>query len=312
MQALTPEITVAMPVFNGERYVASAIRSILDQDFTDFELIITDNASSDGTAAICAGFAEKDPRVRYVRNQRNLGAASNYNLGVGLARGRYLKWAAHDDRISPNFLGACRHVLERRPEATLCFGRTLGIDPDDADVPIREQDSMKPIADSDPAVRFYNAIKTAGTCFPIFGLFRVEALRRTTLHRPYYGSDRATLAEIALLGSCLQTEAAVFYNREHPARSINIVDQIERSRWQNEAATRASAMEHVNLLVHLFEIACRHPDIVSPARAGAQLAAVALARKQLARYSLDALRYLSPTAGARIKRLMGSLQMARR
>ena len=90
-----------MPVYNGARYLASAIESILGQTFTDFELIISDNASTDDTPIICLRYAALDERIRYVRNDRNMGASWNYNRVYALARAPYFKQAAHDDLCAP-------------------------------------------------------------------------------------------------------------------------------------------------------------------------------------------------------------------
>lgn len=299
---MEPKITLAMPVYNGERYIQSAVDSILAQDFADFELIINDNASTDSTEAICRDYASKDARVRYIRNEKNLGAAPNYNLGYENARGDYLKWCAHDDLISPNFLSTCLKALEASPEASLAFGRTQCIDHEGKEIPWDEGSLMEEINDDDSATRFHTAITRAGTCFPIFGLFRMSVLKRTTLHRSYYGSDRALIAETALLGKCLQVNEATFFNREHQTRSINMVNHADRSRWQNTSGGRAAAMEHVNLLRHLLEIAGRHPDVVSPMAARMKVARVALTGRQLGRYALDLVRYVSPEGGARLKR----------
>lgn len=106
-----PLVSIGLPAFNGERYLASTIRSILDQDFADFELIIGDNASTDGTRAVCEAFAAADPRIRYHHNPRNLGAGPNYDLCFHRSRGRYFKWAAHDDMLAPGFLSAAVAAL---------------------------------------------------------------------------------------------------------------------------------------------------------------------------------------------------------
>ena len=110
----SPPISVALPVYNGEKFIGDAIRSILAQDHKNFELIITDNASTDGSEKICGDFAASDPR--YVRNERNLGAGPNFNLGFELSRGKYFKWCACDDRISENFLNCCLAALKRDNE----------------------------------------------------------------------------------------------------------------------------------------------------------------------------------------------------
>src|SRR4051794_3298661 len=92
-----PKLSIGLPVYNGENFLAHAVDSILAQDFRDFELIISDNASTDRTAEICRGYAESDPRVRYVRFETNQGGSRNFCYVFELARGEYFKWAAHDD-----------------------------------------------------------------------------------------------------------------------------------------------------------------------------------------------------------------------
>jgi glycosyltransferase involved in cell wall biosynthesis len=302
-------VSLATPVFNGEKYIASAIESLLSQDHGNFELIISDNASHDATREICLSYAKLDARIRYIANPRNLGAAPNYNKGFEHARGRFLKWCAHDDLISPNYLSACIAALEADPGATLAFGRTECID--DRGVPIAggDVDEMGTVDDESPSRRFYEAMTRSGTCFPIFGVFRMEALRRSTLHRSYYGSDRALIAETALLGRCLLVESAVFYNREHPDRSIRITDHAQRSQWQDTSSKRSAAMEHIRLLTHLTEIACRHPTVVRREQALLQVARLALTSRGLARIGLDLTRYVSPSAGSLLRRAF--LRLAR-
>src|SRR3990172_5611242 len=110
--AATRLIAVGLPVYNGQKYLAQAIESILGQTFADFELIISDNASTDRTQEICQAYAARDPRVRYFRNERNLGAGPNYDLCFERARSKYFKWAAHDDVIAPDFLEKTKANLE--------------------------------------------------------------------------------------------------------------------------------------------------------------------------------------------------------
>lgn len=301
-QDAPPRVTLAMPVFNGERYIEEAIQSARNQTYADFELIITDNASTDRTPEICRRLAAEDGRIRYCPNDRNLGAAPNYNRGFELARGEFLKWCAHDDRLSDRFLERCVETLDARPDVSLAFARTQCIDSDGAFIPWDERSVMSAIEDDDPAERFFRAIVGAGTCFPIFGVFRTSVLRQSTLHRSYYGSDRALIAEAALFGKVAQVaDDAVFFNREHETRSINMTDQAERSRWQDTSAGRRAAMEHVNLLLHLIEIARRHSDLAPTRRVLGSIARYATHRRQLGRYALDLVRYVSPGAALRLK-----------
>ena len=124
----SPTISIGLPVWNGARYLADAIESILSQTFTDFELIISDNASTDDTAQIAQNFAERDRRIRYHRNEENIGGARNENLTFELSRGRYFRLSAYDDLVEPTLLERCVETLEQDPDAVLCFPETLVID----------------------------------------------------------------------------------------------------------------------------------------------------------------------------------------
>src|SRR5438105_14597753 len=123
-----PAISIGMPVRNGEKYVSQAIDSLLAQTFTDFELIICDNASTDRTERICREYAAKDGRIRYHRNERDIGPAQNYTRCFGLARGTYFRWHAHDDVCEPTYLARCLAVLQRDPSVINCHSLTRVID----------------------------------------------------------------------------------------------------------------------------------------------------------------------------------------
>ncbi|TJV45636.1 MAG: glycosyltransferase family 2 protein, partial [Mesorhizobium sp.] len=124
----SPKVSLGLPVYNGENFLSDAIQSILDQDFSDFELVITDNASTDRTADICLEFAQRDRRIRYVRNVRNLGAGANFNRAFQLSTGEYFKWCAHDDRLSSGFLTDCVRALDANARHVIAYPRLLGID----------------------------------------------------------------------------------------------------------------------------------------------------------------------------------------
>src|SRR5438309_7346789 len=117
-------VTIGLPVFNGEAFLGQAIDSILAQTYTDFELIISDNCSTDGTAVICQSYLRAHPQVRYVRQPVNVGAAENFNRLVALSSGKYFKWAAHDDVLAPRFLEECVRTLEEDAGVVLAWART--------------------------------------------------------------------------------------------------------------------------------------------------------------------------------------------
>jgi glycosyltransferase involved in cell wall biosynthesis len=303
---MTARVSLALPVHNGAKYLEEALRSLVGQTYSDFELIITDNASTDATQEICESFALGDDRIAYCRLPKNIGAGPNFNLAFGGAHGEFFKWCAHDDLISPNFVERCVATLESRSDAALAYGRTQCIDEKGAFIHWTDSGFMPSIESDSPIERFRLAIASAGTCFPVFGLFRTEALRRTSLHRPYYGSDRALIAEIALLGKAILVDDAVLYNREHGTRSINLADQADRLRWHCATNRRWQSMEHVNLLTHLLEIACRHGDVARPSAALLEVARASLTPRQLGRYALDVARLVTPSGGAKLRRAWAS------
>lgn len=227
-----PRVSIGLPVYNGENYLREALTSIIKQDFFDFELIIRDNASTDKTATICRQFAAGEPRIRYHRNDRNVGAGPNYDRCFHDARGEFFKWMAHDDVIAPDFLRQTVEALERTPDAVLCCIDVCEIGP--GGERIREfQSPFARIADADLVTRFAAAIRTDHICTDFFGLFRREALSGTQLHGTYRGSDRALLAEMALRGRFVHVAAPLLFNREHEARYSRSVmrDRHHARRW---------------------------------------------------------------------------------
>lgn len=290
-----PRVSLALPVYNGEKFIAKAIDSILAQSYRDFELIIVDNASTDSTERICREFAASDGRVRYVRNERNLGAAPNFNKGFELSSGEYFKWCACDDYLSPNFLSECVSALDLRPDAALAYGTTKTVDESGDIIPLIG--SMAPDMDgASPARRFYNVLTEVGTCYEIFGLFRRDILERTTLQRDYYGSDHSLLAEVALLGAYVHVPEAIFYNREHQDRSINMSDTVARVLWQDTSAKKKYSLEHLRHLRHLIEIALRHRRSVPPLQTLGFLFRSETRPLQLMRFGLDIVGVAAPSS----------------
>jgi len=212
-----PTVSIGVPIYNGEDFLGDAIDSVLAQTFGDFELILCDNASTDRTAAICAAYVARDPRIRYYRNPRNLGAAANYNRAFSLARGRYFKWLAHDDRLEPTFLERTVAVMEARPEVLLCGSQVRVIDADGA--PIGVYRSILGEADVvSPAERFAVYVLRPHTGVDIFSLMRRSAMEGSLLHAHFHGADRALLAQLALRGAMVQVPQTLNEIREHDQR----------------------------------------------------------------------------------------------
>ncbi len=291
-----PRVTLAMPVYNGEKYIVESINSILAQDYADFELIITDNASTDRTEAICHDAAVRDARIKYVRNERNLGAGPNFNRGHELSSGEYFKWCACDDNISPDYLGACVRALDAHPEAVLAYGTAWHIDQDGRTIPVTGR-KMPEMVDAQPARRFFKAVTTTWTVDQeMFGVFRSDALRKSSLHRSYYGSDLNLLREVALLGRFVHVPNIVFYNRDHPDRSEAIVDKTQKRLWQDTGARNRSSTGALPFFAHLIEIAFRHRRLVSPAQTLPPVFILALGPRSLAHYAVELIGFASPSS----------------
>jgi glycosyltransferase involved in cell wall biosynthesis len=213
---MAPRVSIGLPVYNGRKYLHEAIDSILGQTYEDFELLLFDNASTDSTEAICRGYAKADSRVRYVRNDRNIGAAPNFNRSFHHAAGEYFKWAAADDVCAPRFVERCVEVLDRDPSAILSYSKVAVID--ERGRHLKDYDFMLDGAANPPARRFGRQI-TGHQCYEIFGLFRASALRKTPLIGTFAGGDAALLLELCLRGRFIEIPEVLFYSRAHPEQS---------------------------------------------------------------------------------------------
>jgi glycosyltransferase involved in cell wall biosynthesis len=226
----TPAVSVGLPVYNGERYLAEAIASILSQTFADLELIIADNASTDATGEICEHFASTDPRIRYLRSERNFGAAYNYNLTLEHARGHYFKWFAHDDVCRPDFIKVCVEALDADPDLVLAYPTPVDIDENGSELGLR--DAGLELDDPDPVQRFRDTMGKAHACLPVFGLTRTDVLRRTGRHGDYPSADRVLLGELALWGGLSEIPEELYLHREHAERFVHThVTLDEQAAW---------------------------------------------------------------------------------
>jgi glycosyltransferase involved in cell wall biosynthesis len=226
-----PAVSICLPVYNGENYVAEAIESMLAQTFVDFELIIADNASTDGTEEICRTFAEADPRVRYHRNDRNVGGARNQALAIKLSRGRYVRLSAHDDKIAPTHLGECVAVLEGRPDAVIAFTRTVVIDKVGAEE--YQYRSTRGTADT-PSRRFRELIFRNHNCDAVYGVIRGDVLRGTRPMENFIDGDKVFLCRLAFQGPFVSIDLPLFYKRFHPKNWVG--NWRDRMAWYNPDA----------------------------------------------------------------------------
>jgi len=234
-----PRVSIGMPVYNGEELLPETLDSILAQTFDDFEVVISDNASTDGTPEICRAYARRDKRIRYERYDRGIPIPRNFNRAFRLSRGRYFKWQAHDDLIGPEFLNHCVRILDE-DLTTLLVGTRVGlIERDGSPVPLEaergmfvtsygEQIPVPPLVRSDAlespqrVERFRSVlfdIHGAVEAEYIFGLFRSAALGATPLNQGYIGAGKVLLARLSLVGRFREVTEQLFFRRYHPGHA---------------------------------------------------------------------------------------------
>lgn len=236
-QEISARLSIGLPVYNGENFLEESLESILAQTFHDFELIISDNASTDRTESICLSFVERDPRVKYYRNERNIGAAPNFNRVFELSDNEYFKWVAHDDIHEPDFLEKCIHILDREPSVVLAYTRAISINYKGTHM--REWGNSAELGSSKPYIRFRTSLlpPTDPVPLPIFGVIRSAALRKTPLQAGFAGCDRALLAELSLYGRFHEVSQALFLQREHGERAGHMLSRdpyMARDFWMGE------------------------------------------------------------------------------
>jgi glycosyltransferase involved in cell wall biosynthesis len=207
-----PRLSIGLAVYNGADYLESAIESILAQTYTDFELIISDNASTDGTEVIARRFAALDDRVVYHRNPVNIGGVRNENRTMSLARGDLFKLAAHDDVINPEFLERCVAALDRHPEADLCVptARVMNVSGE-------EVATTSPIAglEERPVERMRAITDRKYVCEAMYGVFRTSSMRSVRPQANRIPSDYVLLSELALRRPFVFAPEAVIWRRIH-------------------------------------------------------------------------------------------------
>ncbi|HEY3116380.1 MAG TPA: glycosyltransferase [Chloroflexota bacterium] len=237
MSGAGPRVSIGMPVYNGERFIREALDSIVQQTFRDWELIISDNASSDGTAEICREYMKRDDRIRYHRNERNVGLARNFDRTVELSSGEYFKLANADDTSGPTLIDMCVEVLDRHPEVVLCYGRTTLID--EAGRPFGLFEDRLDLRQPRAVDRFRLAMARTRLINILQGVIRRDALRCTGLLGAYMGSDMVLVAELALYGQFYELPEQLFFRRMHKeafssltvARQRAFVDPDAQGRW---------------------------------------------------------------------------------
>jgi glycosyltransferase involved in cell wall biosynthesis len=248
-----PLVSLGLPVYNGENYLAAALGSLVGQDYPELQIIVADNASDDGTERIARDFAERDQRVVYLPSAENRGAAWNYNRTVDAADGDLFKWAAHDDVCVPSYVRRCVDALEVAGEAAvLAYPKTLVIDADGAVVGDFEDDMD--LRETSPHRRLAHLLSVRTDYHPVFGLIRAGALRQSRRIGAYPGSDVVLLTELAIMGQFVEVPERLFLRRIHEKTSMNAnPNPQDRAAWFDPRLAGRPALPLTQMTVQIAE-----------------------------------------------------------
>lgn len=219
----SPLISIGMPVFNGEAYIGAALASLLAQTLGDFELIVSDNASTDGTRDVVESYRSLDSRIRYEQQPVNVGANLNYSRVASLADGNLFKWMSASDWCAPTFLERCWLELQEHADAVLAVPRTRLFKgtPEES----QEYDGDIEVLDTTPSSRLRTIMTKMALNNAMNGLIRMSALRKTRLVEPYRGSDVVLMGHLAMLGKFRLVEERLYFRRMEAATSTKLQDQ---------------------------------------------------------------------------------------
>ncbi len=236
----TPRLGIGLPVYNGATYLAEALEALLGQSYEDFELIISDNASTDATEQICREFAARDSRIRYLRQARNIGAVPNHNLVFDECRSELFKWASDDDLYARDLVERCVAALDEHPDVVLAHSWTAEIDAADNVVQAIEY----PLATASPyaPTRFRSMLFDDGGDDD-YGVIRTAVLRRIPPYDSYHRSDRTFMTELALHGRFHQVPDWLYFRRHHTG-SLDVSARTIREKSAAWDPRRASRLRH--------------------------------------------------------------------
>ena len=239
MEESSVKISVGMPVYNGEPFLEKAIESILSQTFSDFELIISDNASTDRTEEICRKFESVDSRITYIRNDINIGAARNYQQVFQKSTAKYFRWFNADDLCEKTLHERCFSTMEENPDASMVYGKTILID-DEGEI-IEHYDDNLHLTQESAADRFLTYLSGPGLTNAIYGLIRRSALENSELmgRGTFPAADIVLVAELALRGKIIEIPSPLFFRRMHDqASSWDKGHDAQQQFWSGAAAQK--------------------------------------------------------------------------
>ncbi len=229
----TIKVSIGMPVYNGEAFIHQAIASLLAQDEKCFELIISDNASTDKTSIICSDYANKDNRIRYIQNKVNIGAEKNFYKVLTEARGEFFMWAAHDDIWEPSFISSTLQLFKKNPDAAIAFSLFNNVDIYDNEIKKYQIGELTSKDLFERLLCFMSMAENKGKANIIYGLLkRKNVLAISGFHtgkKPLWGADMLTVFKLLIPGYLVLDDRLLFHKR------IPAEDETSRIKYRNIA-----------------------------------------------------------------------------
>lgn len=240
-----PLVTIGMPIYNEARFLESALKSLLSQDYDHVRILISDNASTDGTGEIGLRTAEADDRVTYSRTEENIGVAANFRRVLEMADGKYFMWAAGHDAWSPDLLRESVAALEANPAASIAFATSAWVNATgerDTDYPDTDYPDTR---DMSLFSRFFTVFW--GNMHPVLGLIRLENLHKTRSIQNFAGADLVLLSELILMGDFVHADNA-WWNRRDVRSKENHSERMKRYTDKEYGHANTSLDKHFPLL----------------------------------------------------------------
>ena len=222
-----PIVSIGMPVYNGGELLKLAIESLLKQEFTDFELIITDNASTDNTEETCQSYAKQDSRIKYIRRDKNYGASNNSILAYRQSVGKYYVFASHDDQWHPRFVSSCIKILDEKPNAVLAVPALQFLNPFNGTFCEQHYPPLhtEGLNTRSKVAAIFNETNIG---FNIYGMFRKSALSKINIELDCYGADVVILMQMIFLGDVIFIPQKLFYYRLNNKSAQEQMDSIRK------------------------------------------------------------------------------------
>ena len=233
---LNEKVTIGLPVYNGEKFIHKCLDSLLNQTFENFVIIISDNASTDNTKKICQEYSQKDKRIQYIRQEKNIGLLPNFNFVLEQSNSEFFMWMGVDDYILPDYIKKNMDILVSNSNVVGSVSKIKPYNFSDSSINkidsrfidftkklrnrFKKLNAFSISGNYDQKVRNY---LTGSTCQVIYGIFRTEKLQKSIIPSLFVGLDWAEMLNILKFGDIHVINEVLMYEFEGGRSSSGIL-----------------------------------------------------------------------------------------